>query len=158
MRALLAAVLLAAALPARADLFIVRHAEKKSPKMDKSLLSAKGLRRARRLATVLSRVDLRAVFCTEYERTRQTAAPAAAEHGLEPVALSSDDTKGLAARLERLDPREDVLVVGHSDTIPGLLKDLGVTAKVEDPLAGYDDLFVVALSSGRAVSFHRLRY
>jgi broad specificity phosphatase PhoE len=156
--ALLAGLVLSLSLPAAADVFLVRHAEKLSPKMDASLLSPAGLKRARTLARVLADVPLKAVYCTEYERTRQTAAPAAAEHGLKPVAWSSDDAKGLAARLKAAPPGEDALVVGHSDTIPDLLFDLGVATRVALGAAEYDDLFVVTFSSGAAPRLHRLHY
>lgn len=157
-RVFLAAALLAPAFPAKAEIFIVRHAEKKSPKMDASLLSPAGLKRAKTLARVLADAPLKAVYCTEYERTRQTAAPTAAEHGLKPVALDSGDLKGLAVRLKAVPASEDALVVGHSDTIPDLLTALGVSTRVAIGPADYDDLFIVDLSSGAAPRFHRLHY
>ncbi|MDE2510795.1 MAG: hypothetical protein KGL74_06710, partial [Elusimicrobia bacterium] len=60
----LTALALAACLPASADLFIVRHAEKKSPTMAKSTLSVAGLKRALVLKRVLTDIPLKAVYCT----------------------------------------------------------------------------------------------
>lgn len=154
---LLAALALAAALPASADLFIVRHAEKESPKMDKSLLSAAGKRRARSLARVLKDVDLKAVYCTEYARTRQTATPTAAAHGLAPIQTNSEDVKGLAAQLKARGS-EDVLVVGHSDTVPDLLVELGVSTKAAIGSDEFDNLFIVSPSTDGGPRLHRLRY
>ncbi|MDE2143759.1 MAG: histidine phosphatase family protein [Elusimicrobia bacterium] len=148
---------LTACIPASADLFIVRHAEKKNPQMDKSTLSVAGLKRALVLKRVLTDIPLKAVYCTEYERTRQTAAPTAAAHGLKPTVTNSDDVKGLAATLRALPASEDVLVVGHSDTIPDLLIDLGVSTKVAIGAQDFDNLFVVRLGSG-VPTYHRLRY
>ncbi|MFI5344792.1 MAG: SixA phosphatase family protein [Elusimicrobiota bacterium] len=148
---------LTACIPASADLFIVRHAEKKNPQMDKSTLSEVGLHRAQALKRVLTDVPLQAVYCTEYERTRQTASPAAVAHGLKPIETNSEDIKGLAKTLKGLPPSEDVLVVGHSDTIPDLLVELGVSTKAAIGSQDFDNLFVVRLGSG-VPSYHRLRY
>lgn len=143
---------------AAADVFIVRHAEKQDPRAPKSLLSRRGLRRARELSRVLAAVPLRAVYVTEYERTRQTAAPAAAAHGLTPVATDSGDVKALARLLLARPEDEDVLVVGHSDTIPDLLTDLGVSTRAAISPDEYDELFIVSPRHGRAPDFHVLRY
>lgn len=153
-RALL--VLLLAALPASAEIFIVRHAEKAHPKKEKSLLSKAGHARARELARVLSSVPLKAVYCTEYERTRQTVEPAAKAQGLPVTETSSEDMKGLAAALKARG-EEDVLVAGHTDTIPDLLKDLGVAEPVTVADSEFDSLFIVSPSSS-GVRLHRLRY
>jgi len=154
---LLAVLILGAALPASADLFITRHAEKKSPKMDKSTLSAAGFKRAEALKRVLADVDLKAVYVTEYERTRQTAAPAAAAHKLKPVETDSNDVKGLAAALKALPDTADVLVVGHSDTIPDLLVELGVSTRAVIGSGDFDNLWIVSRRDGVPV-LHRLHY
>lgn len=157
-RVWLAALLAFGGVPADAAIFVVRHAERLKPRDDSSLLSAAGKRRAQALRHVLSSVELKAVFCTEYERTRQTAEPAARAHGLEPTVLSSEDGKGLIEALGRLKPEEDVLVVGHTDTIPDLLKALGVESPVTLESDDYDNLFVVRPRDGKPPEFHRLRY
>ena len=57
-----------------------------------------------------------------------------------------------------------MLICGHSNTIPDMLGALDVdTATVENPLASYDDLFMVILThdeAGAIVSriVQRLRY
>lgn len=121
-RALLLAALLLAPARAYAAIFVVRHAERVSPKDDASLLSPAGKRRAQALRHALSSVDLKAVFCTEYRRTQQTAEPAARQHGLRPTVLSSEDGKALVEAVLK-HGEQDVLVVGHTDTIPDLLKE-----------------------------------
>lgn len=156
-RVLIALVALSAALPAAADLFIVRHAEKKNPKMDQSLLSDVGFARAQTLKRVLSDVDLKSIYCTEYLRTQQTALPSATDHGLKPIITKAEDVKGLAAQLKARGT-EDVLVVGHSDTIPELLVELGVSTHAAIAPDEFDNLFVVTQTSGAVPSYHRLRY
>ena len=152
------ALVLALSFPATADVFIVRHAEKKNPKDAQSTLSAAGFKRAEDLRRVLSSVDLKAVYLTEYERTRQTAAPAAAGHKLAPIELKSDDVRGLAKLLRARPPLEDVLVVGHSDTIPDLLHELGVSTRAAIGSGDYDNLFIVSLRATGEPGFHWLHY
>lgn len=141
-----------------AAIFVVRHAERADPKDDASLLSAAGKRRAETLRHVLSAVALKAVYCTEYERTRQTAAPTAKAQGVSPTVLSSEDGKGLAEALGKLKPEEDALVVGHTDTIPDLLKALGVERPVALDSGDYDNLFLVHPRPGQPPEFRWLRY
>jgi broad specificity phosphatase PhoE len=157
-----AAVVLALALvfaaPVDAAIVIVRHAERVSQKDDASLISAAGKRRAEALRHVLSRLKLKAVFCTEYKRTQQTAAPAAKAHGLRPTIVSSENGEELASRLRKLGAEDDVLVVGHTDTIPDLLKALGVERPVAIEKEDYDNLFLVTAREGLAPDFAWLRY
>jgi broad specificity phosphatase PhoE len=158
MRRAAAALILSLSIPAAADVFIVRHAEKRNPKDEQSTLSAAGFKRADDLRRALSSVDLKAVYRTEYERTRQTAAPTAAAHKLTPIEVKSDDVKGLAKLLRARPPLEDVLVVGHSDTIPDLLQELGVSARAVIAPGDYDNLFIVAPRANGAPGFHWLHY
>jgi len=140
------------------SIFIVRHAEKaKAPKDDPPLTRA-GEARARELARVLGDVPLKAVYATEFKRTQQTAAPAAARAGVPVQKRKSDEAAQLAAELRRDHAAADVLVVAHSDTIGDLIKALGGPADVgELPSKTYDNLFVVDLESSTA-RLHRLRY
>jgi broad specificity phosphatase PhoE len=157
-RAAVLAFALALALPAAADIFLVRHAEKKNPRDDKSTLSGTGLKRAQDLKRALSSVDLKAVYHTEYERTRQTAAPTAAAHKLTPIELKSDDVKGLGAALRARKPADDILVVGHSDTVPDILRELGVSTTVVIGPNDYDSLFLVSPRAQGEPEFHVLHY
>ncbi|TBR23721.1 hypothetical protein EPO15_05445, partial [bacterium] len=93
------------AAPARASVFIVRHAERADAKADKSLLSRKGKKRAELLSKVLGGVPLKAVYTTEYERTQQTAGPTAKAQGLAVTVTDSEKAADLAAEL-KLKPAE----------------------------------------------------
>ena len=82
-RALLAfALAIMACLPALADadvlVVVVRHAEKSTNDPRDPDLDAAGQARARALAAALAGSRLDAVHATQFKRTRQTAAPAAA--------------------------------------------------------------------------------
>src|SRR5690554_7862592 len=62
---------------------VVRHAEKASDHPDDPALDADGQARAVALAQALAEVPVSAVYATPTRRTRQTAAPLAAEKALE---------------------------------------------------------------------------
>lgn len=158
MRGLLVLALLVSAAHVRASVFIVRHAERADAKDDASLLSRKGKKRATLLSKVLAGVALKAVYTTEYERTQQTAGPTAKAKGLIVTVTDSEKAVDLASELKLKPAETDVLVVGHTDTIPDILKGLGVESPVEIPNADYDNLFIVTPRKDAPPLFHRLKY
>lgn len=132
-------------------LYAVRHAEKGSDGRDPEL-TPEGKARAEALARLLTHVKLDAVYSTDTKRTRGTAAPAAAGHGVEIQSYAPGRlAKALAAQ------GGTALVVGHSNTVPALLKAFGLDAG-EEILGGYEDLFVAFAIPGQAALLQRLTY
>lgn len=139
---------------AQRAIFLVRHAEKVDESRDPELSPA-GQARAARLAAHLERAGISAVYVTEYKRTQKTAAPLASALKLTPQAVPAQDRKALVAKL-RERPDAVALVVGHSDTLPLLLRELGVAAP---PLVtDYGDLFVVVPAASGPPTLLRLRF
>lgn len=104
-----------------ATFVIVRHAEKATDDPRDPTLTPAGQARAERLARMLARPPLTAVYATAYRRTRATAAPAARLHGLPVTAYdAAQPPADIAARLRARHADGTVLVVGHSNTAPGL--------------------------------------
>jgi broad specificity phosphatase PhoE len=124
---------------------LVRHAERvQSAMTDDAPLTDAGKARAERLATMLAKSDIKAIFVTRFRRTRETARPVADLLKLTPIEES--DTDQLVAKL-RAHGNENVLVVGHSDTVPDVIKAFGgptVTIADDD----FGDLFVLAPATG----------
>ena len=131
-------------------IFLVRHAEradagmKAAPGADPNL-SEIGHARAQALAQTLKDARITAIFVTEYKRTQDTAAPLAKALGLTPTAITSKDLPGLTAKLKGA--AGNVLVVGHSNSVPEVIKSLGVTTTVTIGDAEFDHLFIVAPNS-----------
>lgn len=123
--------------------FIVRHAEKSLPGGKDPDLSVAGRKRAEALADILKDSQITAVFVTEFKRTRETAVPTAKATQLKPVIVPATDVAGLAAKLRQL--TGNALVVGHGNTIPELIKELGVTTPIAIPDNDYSEILVVAL-------------
>ena len=104
---------------------LVRHAEKATDDPRDPALTDAGRERAQRLAASLHDAPVAAVYATAYRRTQQTAAPVAADHAV-PVTTydAAAPAAEVAARLRTAHDRGVVLVVGHSNTIPGLAQAL----------------------------------
>jgi phosphohistidine phosphatase SixA len=165
MRHLAAAVLMmvvsAASAAAQPVVFLVRHAERadagmaaaKTPGADPDLSGA-GLARANSLAAMLRDARITAVLTTEFKRTQQTGDPVAKAAGIPITAIDSKDTAGLVKKIKS--SPGNVLVVGHSNTLPEIMKGLGVTEPVVIAEDEFDALFVVTRTVPPA--FVRLRY
>ena len=78
--------------------------------------------------------------------------------GLKPIEVHSDETPELVERMKKEFPNDVVLTVGHSNSVPRLLKILGVTETVEIAHEDYDNLFIVVpAASGPADADSALR-
>lgn len=102
---------------------LVRHAEKVSEAAH-ALLSDVGRQRAEKLAHTLADAGITAIFTTEAERTKQTAAPLAKLLHLQPTVIPANDIAGLLIKLTRQPEDAVVLVVGHSNTLPDVINKL----------------------------------
>ena len=159
--AFLIVVSLAAGASAQQTVFVVRHAERTdtaaggTPMMaaDPELSDA-GRARAESLAVALKDARIVAIFSTEFKRTQATAAPLAKALGVQVTTINSKEPAKLIEAVKAAGG--NVLVVGHSNTVPAIVKDLGVAAPVTVGDAEYDNLFVVTL--GATPSVLRLHY
>jgi len=127
-------------------IFLLRHAERAaiSGKVPSDTgLSPAGRKRAEALARVMQDAQITAIYTTEYKRTRETAAPVALSLGIQPEIIPGDDLRGLIAKLKA--SSGNVLVVGHSNTLPQIISALGVSSRVTVAESDYDNLFLVVL-------------
>ena len=159
LRAALSVGLIGAALPAFAQkaIVVVRHAEKVDQSADPAL-SAEGTARAEALARILKSLEVKAVYVTQYQRTSLTAAPLSAAAGLKPIQVHSDATPELVERMKKEFPNDVVLTVGHSNSVPRILKLLGVTETVQLGDSDYDNLFIVVPKGSGPPALLRLKY
>ena len=134
---------IAASLHAQTTIILVRHAERASQALD-SQLSHAGFTRAKELARVLADVNVSAIYATEFIRTQETVAPLAEERHLKPVILQTGDNypRDLIADINEHHKNQTVVVASHSDTIPKILRELGVASPPDIRMTEYDDLFV----------------
>jgi broad specificity phosphatase PhoE len=151
---LLIPLLLAAVTNAAPIIFIVRHAEKASTGDKDPDLSPDGQKRAEALAGILKDSQITSVFVTEFKRTQETAAPAANAAHVTSTVVSANDIRALVEKLRALNG--NALVIGHGNTIPDLLKALGIAAPVTIPDDDYTEIFAVVV--GDTPQLVRLHY
>lgn len=106
-----------------AVVYLVRHAEKVDDGSDDPPLSTEGRARADQLARMLGAAGITAVYTTPYARTRATAEPVARAAGVPVEEYSAEDPQAVVERLRQRGGT--LLVVGHSNTLPGLVRLLG---------------------------------
>ncbi len=143
---------------------LVRHAEKASDDPKDPSLSEAGQARAEALAVALEGLPLHHAVSTQYKRTQATAAPAAKAHGIEvhvkPVDAANSATYAtdLATHIRQDHAGQNLLVVGHSNTVPELVEAF-TGAKVE-PMADteFDRIYVVTLPADGKPRFVVLKY
>ena len=155
--ALLAGLTLAGTASAQALVYLVRHGEKLDDSRD-SVLSAAGMARSERLAQLLADARIDAIFTSEYQRTQQLAAPLAQRLGLKPQVLPARDMATLLEQLRGLGPTQRALIVGHSNTVPALLKALGHDELVTIAEHEFDNLFVLMPRPAQTPLVTRLHY
>jgi phosphohistidine phosphatase SixA len=133
---------------ASGTIFLVRHAEKVSDAPD-ALLSKTGERRAACLAQTLRDAHIGAIYVTQVRRTQQTAQPLAKQLEIRPTIVQADDTAMLAADIKKDAATKNVLVVGHSDTLPKVFAQIGTSDVPAIGGSDYDLLFVVTSSDSK---------
>ena len=108
-------------------IILVRHAEKDaSETADKNdpVLTVEGKQRAERLAKVIKKYKPGAIYSTDFKRTRDTAAPMAARRRLQVQTYDARKPNELLDAIMKSKTKR-FLVVGHSNTIPGLANLIG---------------------------------
>ena len=147
-------LLLAPAAGAAPVIFVVRHAEKATTAGNDPDLSAAGQKRAEALAHILKDSQITSVFVTEFKRTQETAAPTARAAHVGPTVVPANDVSGLVAKLRAVNG--NALVVGHGNTIPNLIKALGIARPINIPEDDYTEVFIVLV--GDVPQLLRLHY
>ena len=110
--------LIAPVVAQKKTVILVRHAEKVDSSQDPEL-SAEGKQRAERLAEVMKKYKPGAIYSTDYKRTRDTAAPIAARRKYQIQVYDARKPQELVDAIMKSKTKR-FLVVGHSNTIPGL--------------------------------------
>ena len=142
---------------------VVRHAEKELVTIEDPPLAAAGERRAERLAQMFGTAGglghIEGIYVTNARRSQQTAAPLAARLGIRPSVLQASTSSGsIASRVLREHRGGRALVVGHSNTVPEIVKAL--SGEDVPPIADdeYDNVYVVSVPTIGHANVLRLKY
>lgn len=140
---------------------VIRHAEKATGQGDNPSLSPTGVRRAHALVAALGGADVKAIYSTQFNRTRETVDPLAKDLDLRVTELMINESNAgtyhtaLASEIRAKHRGETVVVVGHSNTVPLIVQAL--SGKLVEPIeeSEYDRIYMVVLSGsgeGRVIS------
>ena len=149
--------------------FLIRHAERAEEPRQDPPLTEKGAARSEALARLLSAAGIKAIFTSQFARTKLTAEPLAKQLGLTPTALNLKLNPSNPRQIAEESTKEtvekimahaggSVLVVGHSNSIPDVITLLGadVTPTIDE--TKFDNLFIVTVyAKGKAKVTH-LKY
>jgi broad specificity phosphatase PhoE len=138
---------------------VLRHAEKADNSKDTNL-STDGLSRAEELSKTLRPVDVNAIYSTPYNRTKQTVKPLATEKGITITEYPANKPyEELVNELIAAYHGRTVVIVGHSNTVPEILKVLSQnTFNVSIGENQFDNLFVVTLADGQKPQVVTMKY
>ena len=127
---------------------LVRHAEAVANAGSDPVLSEAGSARAKALAAALKDAGVKAVITTQYQRTILTGRPLAEATGAELISLSAQtgDPAAIGAKYAG----GVVVIVGHSNTVPAIVKGLTGVDVGEIAHDSYDQMFIVTGAPGSA--------
>lgn len=152
-------------LQATTTVIFVRHAEKEAVPAEDPGLSEAGQRRATELARqlvdadVVPGVGVDAIYSTPFRRTVETAKPVADALELQIMTYDAADTEAFLDSVIREYKGKIILVVGHSNTVPLMIGNMGASKSVPPIAEGeYDNIYLVSIPWFGKTKTIRLRY
>ena len=139
----LACLLVSSSVNAQETVFVIRHAEQELTGLRDAGLRPEGRERAADWATILRPSGVDVVVTTEIERSRATGAIIAEALEVPRVEFSQGGSLAIAKFLRENYPEDVILVVGHSGTIPIMLRSFGYPDTFPISYAAYGWLFIV---------------
>lgn len=136
---------------------LLRHAEKENSGTDPDLTTA-GKLRADELKRLLGNVHIDHIYTTPYNRTRQTAMPLAVSKGIvvkeyTPAATLAA-TQLFISNILAQNQGKVVVIVGHSNTVPEMVKVLSNNAlNVTISETQFDNIFITKNSAAAGSVF-----
>jgi phosphohistidine phosphatase SixA len=141
--------------PGTTTVYVVRHGEKSTmdPNDPDPHLTDAGRRRAQALASRLGTSGITEIIVSQFKRSQETALPLASALRIDPELIpagTQGSSDSVAAEVRR-HPGGKILIVGHSNTIPGIIQALGGPRLPNLCDSEYSNLFVLYLPpSGKA--------
>jgi broad specificity phosphatase PhoE len=170
MRSLIALLLLlfvqqsmVAQVPGWADkhtkVYIVRHGEKEAGK--DPVLTPAGMQRAEDLYQLLKNKDIARIYATPYKRTQMTGDSLRVKLSID-TSIYAADTVGtdlIQKIISHNDKGKNILIIGHSNTVPALVRHLGVGDFEIKELSesSFDNIFLITYKKRKPV-VKRMKY
>ena len=145
---------------------LVRHAEVPESGGDNPHLSSEGDERAKELARVLKESGVQDIFVSDMTRTLETAEPFAKQF-IPPLKINKrergdtlsekvNNANALIAEIKGNHLGRKILIVGHSETIPFIIKGFGGGSI--NQIKTHDNLFILTVPKGGQTRMIRLKY
>ena len=134
---------------------VTRHVEKATLPSDNPGPSEVGQRRAEQLAEMFGDSAVDAVFATHYLRSFATATPLAHSLAMPVIVYDASDTHAMLARINAEHRYDTVFVVGHSNTVPVIVRALSGKRVADIDEGRYGDIFLIVRPRwGKTVLIH----
>ncbi|MDO9275161.1 MAG: phosphoglycerate mutase family protein [Lutibacter sp.] len=130
--------------------FLIRHAEKvrENPADKNPDLNERGFRRAENWGKVLKHISFDAIYATNYNRTLKTVEPLAKKLNIEIRLYNPEKVDLNLFQLEN--EGKNVLIVGHSNTVPQFVNELIHQQKYpEMDDAEFSHLYIVTIKGNQ---------
>ncbi len=148
---------------------LVRHAEKDSIPTGNPSLTTQGRERAEALSHLLGNAGITSIVTTEVRRTRETATPLAQLLNITPAVIPVIWTRSTPRKVSpeyytslakyiHANEGGTILVVGHSNTIPELIRVLGGPSDIIINESEFDHVYTLVLQGGAPLKVMDLRY
>lgn len=127
--------------PPQPNYYVMRHLHTPAGVNDPDL-TAEGQRYANAVADWFRRDPPAVIYASSPKRAQQTAAPLAAQLKLTPKIYDPKDTAALVAAVKA--EQGTVLIVGHSNTVPDIVEQLGGTRPAPLVHEDFGDIWHIA--------------
>ncbi len=131
---------------ARGTVILIRHADVNGVATASTPLNEAGRTRANVLRHVLASADVGRIVVSQTRRSRETAQPLATLLGIDADIIGGEDVATtiplVVAAVGVLPASSVTLVVGHSHTLPNIIRGLGGPVIPAIDAAAFDNLFV----------------
>lgn len=148
---------------------LVRHAEKADAPREDPPLTEAGVARSQKLAGLLATAGVKAIYTSQFLRTKQTAEPLAKQLGITvaPITIQSKQSNPREVSEQSIRQIVDkimehagdtVLIIGHSNSVPDVIKMLGGDTVPTIDEKKFDDLFIVTVYAKGKAKVVQMKY
>jgi 2,3-bisphosphoglycerate-dependent phosphoglycerate mutase len=130
--------------------YIVRHAEKADNSNDPQL-SQQGIDRAVDLEKYLASKKLDTVFTSTFKRTMLTGLTVSLPRAIPQLTIDQQNQQALnefIQRMKSIKTDKDILIVGHSNTVPTIVQGLCGQSVATIAENDYDNIYIIEIKNG----------
>ena len=133
------------------NIYLVRHAEKQLDGTRDPSLTEEGSLRATNISKQLQNENISSIYSTNYKRTKQTALPLSKRLKIDLTLYNPNQLKDFAKQV--LLGKDNILIVGHSDTTPQLVELLGGDSHGSMAETVYDRIYLIVIKGSKIQTF-----